>query len=183
MARRLFTLLAALSLLLCVAVGVLWVRNHLLLGGSHYDAVVLTKLGPAGHWRAVAFTHRGRVHAEWWHSTNWPPLPPDDSRLSPWRVARVGSGTMDDIDPDTATLGFRFRHLTMSGRGITNLREAVVPLWSILLPSAVMPALWFRRRVRQRMRRRRHLCQTCGYDLRATPGRCPECGTSAPSAR
>ena len=51
-----------------------------------------------------------------------------------------------------------------------------VPAWFVSAVTAVLPAylLWTRRRARYR--RLHGLCVQCGYDLRATPEKCPECG-------
>lgn len=55
--------------------------------------------------------------------------------------------------------------------------------WAIALITGFWPmcsiALLFRRRIRKRRLLRAGHCLVCGYDLRATTERCPECGTAA----
>jgi hypothetical protein len=58
--------------------------------------------------------------------------------------------------------------------------EVRLPDWAVALPAAFVAMTLIRR-----SRRNRHMaghCRRCGYDLRATPNRCPECGTVPPSA-
>jgi hypothetical protein len=51
-----------------------------------------------------------------------------------------------------------------------------IPHWLLFLLTAPWPLWWLARRRKQATRRRRGLCTQCGYDLRASPDRCPECG-------
>jgi hypothetical protein len=54
-----------------------------------------------------------------------------------------------------------------------------IPYWPLVSLGLVLPASLFAvRAMRAERRRARNLCQHCGYDLRATPDRCPECLTT-----
>lgn len=56
--------------------------------------------------------------------------------------------------------------------------EFWLPAVVLLVPAAVWGDRWRRRRHRAG-RVAAGLCLRCGYDLRASPGRCPECGATA----
>jgi hypothetical protein len=196
MRRRLLNLLTLLSLLLCVAVVALWVRD--------WDLV-----GPGGEppgWRGTL-----EVKA--------PDTRPIDQ---PTQVGDLVYFTLDDLEgPGVVTerrqrvandgtvlvpyVG-RERVLCLNAREIElrlaaayhhphdvynkPRRCAVVATgdWRVpyrllafvlgMLPAArlivALPAVlhW-----RSNRRIAAGLCPSCGYDLRATPGRCPECGT------
>ncbi|MGB7159934.1 MAG: hypothetical protein WBD40_17845 [Tepidisphaeraceae bacterium] len=83
----------------------------------------------------------------------------------------------------------RLPGFTLSGMVVTLNRPdpagdvnyfATIRPWLLLalnLPTALCFA-WMTRRWRRRRRWAPGTCSVCGYDIRATPQRCPECGTS-----
>ncbi len=68
--------------------------------------------------------------------------------------------------PYPTSVGFmaRYWHLEM-------------PMWFVILGFAVMPFITYCFvPIRRWLRRQKGLCVYCGYDLRESPVRCPECG-------
>ena len=149
LARHAFTALSALSLLLCVAVCVLWVRGYWRLDGYG------VRIGEQTLQVAAAY---GTIRVNYLQ-----PLPPPDF----WDV-----GYLTIEDPTPAYSNFNYRVTTKR----TTL---IFPHWLLGAMLAIAPVSFAPRLIRRARRRRHGQCPNCGYDLRASPGRCPECGTPA----
>ena len=178
MNRPLLNLVTTLSLLACAAVVALWVRSYwvsdAVLGGNRSGEWGTQTL--SGTWAFV------RTNAPHGHATlRWDRF---DSRLS--SVWEDGSALSL---PNRLGFGYRSRLLPTANIRLPNpepgvtlpplivTRMVLLPLWLAAAVLAVLPAARLYRRIRPRYAAGR--CQACGYDLRATPGRCPECGTES----
>jgi hypothetical protein len=185
MKHRLFTLLAAASLLLCLATAGLWVRSYLTgdVVQMYRSARLLDE--QTGHLtRLAVFQVHGRlqfrnesrtisperVRLEMEHPTRQyakvETLYAERAGNEVWNRAGFGYSTRVHRDPY-----YRDQRLYL-------------PHWFLVLLLGLAPVAWLVRHWESReiaRRRRGGLCLHCGYDLRATPDRCPECGTVASS--
>jgi hypothetical protein len=87
---------------------------------------------------------------------------------------------------DRGTVSPRVRSAALgppAPRIVGRQRELQLPYYFLFLLSAMPPLFWLRswylHGYRHRRRVARGLCGHCGYDLRATPDQCPECGAMA----
>lgn len=80
--------------------------------------------------------------------------------------------------PASNRLGFGHHRLESTKPAVSMFEDTyVVPLWLIMLIFAIPPLRWLQLHRRRRILETMGACAVCGYDLRATPDRCPECGT------
>ena len=169
MRRRLFTIVSSLSLLLCVAVAVLWVRSLWLC--EH------VAFWDAGNWCGSVKSRDGALQLKaqkepWEHERDlWEavsnPLPTKETALSvtEWEPSRrfarrgvLGLSAGSESRPYGRESSYR-------------LWFWVIPYWLLFLSTAALPFQWLRFHRRRRVESRQ--CRECGYDLRATPGPLP----------
>ena len=187
MKRRLFTILSALSLLLCVVVCVLWAASYFR-WGSVIRTGIETREASGWYYRLWAVSAAdggvnvllmGRLFdtrlademfqnppGQWFVESDEPPQGyPRGNRLLRFAYTsdrsapqRIGSGPG----------GYTILH--------TQTNSVSFPFWCVamVLAAGGLPSVLS---VMRRLRRKPGHCRHCGYDLRATPDRCPECGT------
>jgi hypothetical protein len=155
MRRRIFTAFAAASLLLCIVGVIFWVRSY----ATH---------PPIAHRDIINFTHVDPLY--------WIISYPGKAVL----CRQVGRNWDGHELPHFDVLGVNFGGTRGPDGSI--LWNLAVPYWLITSLAIVLPAAradGWRRERRRRRRQRDGRCPHCGYDLRATPQRCPECGAPA----
>jgi len=171
--RSLFNGITALSLLMCIVTAVCWILSFFVAPNIEWDTPSGTRF-----WAFDCVLGEMRVHRIVNDSVS-KFAPTHHSFSFNWMRPR-------SLDQDAHFFGqfahYDFRFLGFGAYSIevpTSGHHFAIffwPCWGIVLITLPLPAL---RAVHRRRGLEGH-CQVCGYDLRATPDRCPECGTIPP---
>jgi len=168
--------LTVLSIALCLATLVLW-------GCSRSKEHRVVSSEPHRYWHidsrqgvvSVQFMTSGGPQSDWYWEVRSTLI--DD----PLDFSIPGVPLPDPPPPILRRLGFTLINEHEKDRvGTVNIRAASCPHGFLAALFAIAPAraAWTLLRARRSTRHARQgRCATCDYDLRATPRRCPECGT------
>jgi hypothetical protein len=173
--------MAAVSLTLCGAVCVLWFRSY------RSQDWVMWRTASGVKWKISSVVGTLVIERAIW------PIPSDDAGI--WADAWALAADIDRADAvgyrDVDTVaGFGIgggEHQTTDpsevvahGESYTMLdvpfTVVILPIQAVVVVTAMMPTYVAVRYGRRAHRSRAGRCPACGYDLRATPERCPECG-------
>jgi hypothetical protein len=125
-------------------------------------------------WEGVAGSHRYTLVTARGGLRLWI-TPPDPAAIYQRGIA-IGNAS----DPEGLKV-FDFAGLSLRRSGSPlNTRLITVPFWLFAAITAIPPLLALRRKLHERRCWHLARCPSCGYDLRATPNRCPECGRARP---
>ena len=188
MKRRLFSFFTLVSLTLSVGSAALWVRSHWVedrlwacgppRGGEVWQ---LSLESECGSLRVQAIRTECMLHGD---------EPAFVAALRKGGAPRVTYEAVRAVEPPAPSPGAlpsrlvrpyasRYGHTgSMFGPG-DEWYTVLFPGWIPPALFAVGPAVWVVRRFKRRRRHGAGRCAACGYDLRATPERCPECGKAA----
>lgn len=185
MLRRLFTLASLLSLLLCLALSALCTRSFWRHDSVSFTYCHLAKTGWVGTELKLGSLH-GELIWDYLHDDFLPGQQPPEYyrgkiRGPAWSSVPARQSRIDLRGQPLAWAGFGAVVLRGANSAATYSRTSVaIPYWLVLFVTALLPGRTLARLARDRYRRafRPGVCRSCGYDLRGTPERCPECGTA-----
>jgi hypothetical protein len=167
--RRVFNVLTAVSLVMCVTTVALWVRSYWIADYFYWFELppsqpkcLESNLGKLGIYSSLSALP-GDARMGFFHRTSVPAATHFGATVQTF----AGFGKMD-ISGSLAFLPF----------SLPPTHGIIMPHFAMAGLFGVMPAIWCWRCAIRQHRGRLGLCPRCGYDLRATPERCPECGSA-----
>jgi hypothetical protein len=174
--RRLFDIFAGTSLLVCVAVCVVWFRSYRLCEAIEWRCERGSRCirSAAGHLEVSLLVADWSQHPNEFHGPRYK----RDGPRPPFNYLLFLCSSRGDTRASHEWGGFAWHELRNGGRGVLNA-IGWAPFWGLAWVTGLSPGAWTLAWLRSRVRGRWKgpgFCRGCGYDLRATRERCPECG-------
>jgi hypothetical protein len=181
MRRWAFHLLAVVSLLLLLTTLVMWVMSYA--AGSEFSRTRSLARRDANSRYALHLIHGSFLYSQQWVDRGFASSGKREIVQWKWENLRpsMAAWSPEQLPHHFAGFGYESSSSPPSELFVYGFRSLCVPAWSQSLSLAIIPAWWIIRQRRTRRRLRQGCCLHCGYDLRATPERCPECGRSGPA--